>query len=173
MSIQHIKIYQIYKAESVEFTLHILQCLLNTIRIVLCPDKFCNTLSCKNIVDLTDTDHIIFRFFQHIQHRIMWRLQGKIMASGCPCIVTGCTNKRPRNDSANPQIPLQHPPGNLAIPIQFFHRNHILMCCNLKYRIRRRINDQCTTLHMLVTVVLNDLRAGIRPVTQYLTAYSL
>ena len=79
-----------------------------------------------------------------------------------------CPDKRSCNDTSNPMLSHKDPSCDLTVPIQFFDRNHIFMCCNLKYTVRRSIHDQRPCLYMLLPVIPDHVCSGVRLVAQNL-----
>jgi hypothetical protein len=65
------------------------------------------------------------------------------------------------DNSANAMLTNQKLTGLAADVIKLLERNYILMCGNLENAVRRGVNDELACFNMLVTVVANNVCAGV------------
>ena len=169
MSVFHIEIYQIDETKTVEIFVHICQCFIDAIFVILCPGHFCDTFSRKNIIDLANSQYILAGIFDIVQHGIPRWCQRKVVTSACAGKMTRYSNKRTGNDPAYGIWSLTKPAGSLTDFIKFLHGNNIFMGGNLQYAVSRGIYDDISCFHMFFAVFFDNFRAGIWHITKNLS----
>ena len=170
MAVQHIKVHQVHKAQSVKILRGIVQCVVHAVGVALVAHHLGNALPGKDIIDLADTNGSQSRRLDVIQQRFLRRLQRKIMPVAGAGVVGVFPHIRPRNDPSDPQLrPLQHFPRLFADMIKLLHRHIGLVGRDLEHTVRRGIADQPAGFLLLPAVVLYHLGPGIGLIAQHLT----
>ena len=165
VTIQHIKVHQIHKAQTLEVLLHALKELFHIGVIALVGISLRHTPSGKNIVDLADADDVFPDSHQDIQDGISGRRQGEIMAVDRSCKGM-LAHEGTGNDTAHAVFTLKQIPSRLAMAVQLLHGHNRFMGSDLEHAVGRGVDDQLAGGDVLLAVVLDDLGAGIGQITQ-------
>ena len=117
--------------------------------------------------NFADADGLQLMAGQDVQQCILRRQQRKVAAvCGAGKAAALFTDKRTGDDAPNAMFSLHDFPGNLTDSIQLVQRNLLLMGCDLQHTVSRGIDDQIAGAQMLLSVVLNDLRARIGQIAE-------
>ena len=101
MTVDHVKVHQIYKAESLKIFIGILHGMGHTVGIAFVIHILRQSHTCENIMDLAHADGGQSLIFQSGQKVIFRRFNGKIMAVSSALEAAGLTHKRSCNHSAH------------------------------------------------------------------------
>ena len=168
MSVEHIEIDKIDKAETAEILFLKLERFLHAIGVIFVDTSVIrNAAGSENIIYLADGYDIEARSFQAVEHCLPCRFERKIMPAGGSVKVRVFAFERTGYNSADGKFAFEHTAGCAADIIEFFERNYILVGGYLKDAVRGGIDDEVPGLHMLPAVVENDLRARIGLVAEH------
>ena len=120
--------------------------------------RFCDSLPGKNIIDLTNGNHIKPCFLQSVQHsfperlnRIVMTVAGALKFAFLPAHIGSC------NDSSHlPLISHGKFSCNFTAPVQFFKTKGFLIAADLEYRIGRGIHDHMPGCYLLLSQLIQN-----------------
>ena len=92
------------------------------------------------------------------------------MPVGRPRIMAALSDKRTCNNPSHTVLSRQDLPCYFTVSVQLFRRHHIFMGCDLEYTVRRCIDNERSGFHVFISVISDNLRTGIRPVAEDLSA---
>ena len=174
MTINHIEINQIDKAQTVEVLVGIVHCMFQTIGIGGVVNMLGSTLTGKDVVDLTNRNGVQTICLNDIQQGILGRFQRIVVTVGGTLKTVYCiAYERTGDDTTHTMLTLQQLSCDVAILVQLVNGHHFFMRCNLENRVSRSIHDQITGLHMFFTELGNNFGSGHRTVCQNTTASCL
>ena len=173
MTILHIKIYKIDKAQAKEIIIYPFQSLIHTVNITVDRNFSCNAPVSKNIRNLAYANNRISCYLKHIQYCILWCLQGKIVTAWSTIKLWIGALEWTSDNSAYCMFTTHNASSLTAVFIKLLWWNNILMSRNLQYTVSGSIYDKSTCFHMLLTVIMNNLCTRIRFVANNLSAKSI
>ena len=164
-----IKINQIYKAQSVKIFFANLNGLLHSMHGAVGMIRFCDSFPAKDIMDLSDCDHILSRIFQCIKCSLSGRLKCIIPAvAGSFKFTFFLSYIRSCNDSSHAPFILHRDLScDLTTPVQICQIKCLFISTNLQYRIRRGIDNHCTCFNFFFPKFFNDLCSALTTVSNH------
>ena len=160
MAVDHVKVHQVYKAQTCKILGGIVGCVVQAVGIGLVIDVLSDAPTGKDIVDLAYADTVKSRFLHCVQDRIPGRLQREVVAVGGALISTGGTHKGPGDHSAHAVPAGKEPAGDTAVFVKLLRRYDRLMGGDLKYGVGGGVDDQIPSPNVLVTKLRNGFGAG-------------
>ncbi|MNC22616.1 hypothetical protein D3C75_706210 [compost metagenome] len=125
------------------------------------------TLPGVNIIDFAHGNTVQPGFRQPVHHSGSGGFDGIVMPVGGPFKGSRLPHKRAGNNAANRKFRAQSKlPGDLTGLVQLLQRNNLLMGGDLEYAVRRRVYNPGAGLHMLLTQLVQNFRAGRRFITE-------
>ena len=172
MSEKHIKINEIYKADSIEILIR--QGKSGFHALLVRVGKVClgNALARKNIAYLTDRDAVKPLLLEKVEHSIRRRLERKISAVGGSFILTVASDEGTGDNSAHSVLADEYLSGNTAIFVKCFIRDDLLVRRDLKNAVCRGIDDEISRFYVLVAVIVDDRSSRIWLIAKHSPARS-
>ena len=131
--------------------------------------RFCNSFPAKDIMDLSDCDHILSRIFQCVKCSLSGRLKCIIPAvAGSFKFTLFLSYIRSCNDSSHAPFILHRDLScDLTTPVQICQIKCLFISTNLQYRIRRGIDNHCTCFNFFFPKFFNDLCSALTTVSNH------
>ena len=160
VAVQHVKIHQVHKTQSVKILLQKRERHIHVLLIPLIGKCPCQSPSRKNFVDLSHSDDVFSRRLHHVKDRVPGRFQGEVMAVHGPGKIRSFPDIGPRDHTPHCVVPGEHRSGSAAALIQFLERDHLLMRRDLEHTVRRSVDDPLSGPHLLLSVFSDHLCSG-------------
>ena len=169
VAVEHVKVHKVHEAKSRKVLVRVGHCFLQPVGVSRRVGKLRHTAAGKNIVDLADGDHVLFRVHNRVQNRFLRRLDRKIVPSR-RSHVRPFTGKGSGDDPSHAMLAHEKLSRNAAVFIELLGRDNILVRSNLEDGVCRRVDNQRTRFHLLAAIVPDDIRAGIGKIAQNFAA---
>ena len=171
VAVQHVKIHQIHKGQSLEIPVGQFQRDLQSLGVAGGADGLANAAARENVINFAHTDGGLARRLNGVQHGGRGRHKAVIVAAGrAGEIRRAAAHKGPGDDAPHAPGSGEQLPRLFADLIQLFHGNQLLVGGDLEHAVRRGVHDEFAGFQVLLAVIPEHLRAGIGPVAQHLIA---
>ena len=166
VTVEHIKVHQIHKAQTVEISRGIVVGVSHAVGIALVKDVLRVSLTGENVVNFANGQAVQPGFGNGVQHGFRRRLQGEVVAvGGAGEAGFRSAHKGTGNDPAYAVISPENFPGFPAGIVQLLKGNHILMGRHLEHGVGGGVDDPFARFHVLPAVIPDHVGAGIGKVT--------
>ena len=171
VAVQHIEIHQIHKGKALEIPVGQLPCDPQSLGVAGGADGLANAAACENVINFAHADGSLARRLNGVQHGGRGRHKAVIVAAGrAGEIRRAAAHKGTGDDAPHAPRASEQLPRLFADLIQLFHRDQFLMGGDLEHTVRRGVDDESAGFQMLLAIIFQHLRTGIRPVAQHLIA---
>ena len=167
VAVEHVKIHQVHKAQTVEILPGVVHGMVHTVSVALVEHMLRGALTGKNIVDLAHSDGIQPGGLDGVQHGGCGRLQGEVMpVTGPPEAVHRISHKGTGDDPAHAVLSPEDASGLAAGVVKLLQGDLLLMGRHLEHRVGGGIEDPLAGIQLLLAVIPDHVGAGIGQVAQ-------
>ena len=149
MAVEHVKVHEIHEAKARKVLVRVGHRFFQPVGVSRRVGKLRHAAAGKNIVDLADGDHVLFRVHNRVQNRFLRRLDRKIVPSR-RSRVRPFTGKGSGDDPSHAMLAHEKLSRNAAVFIELLGRDNILVRGDLEegVRIAQTIEPYVDLIHV-------------------------